>query len=461
MKAYLVYHNMNTRLTWTENTTYSTVLIVGRANVGKSTLFNRIVGERDAIVDNQPGITRDIKYRMADWAGKAFFLADSGGFFGPDEDPLTPYVQEQLERASKNASVMLLVLDGRSGPTPLDHEIVNFLRRLKRPILGAINKVDAPKNVDEQIAPFYELGLEDLCPVSAQHGLNIGDLLDLLIQYIPDEVRVEDAPKLPGIAIIGRPNVGKSTLLNAICGSERSLVSPIAGTTRDPVDTEVEVNGKHYLLVDTAGIKRRGKMSQGVDYYSLLRAEEAIQRSDIALLLIDAIEGLTETDAKVFGVAHQQGKAAILLVNKWDAVEKDEKTAGTFAKDIRERLPFLHYAPIEFISALTHQRVQRIFPHVDEILQNYYFRVSTGELNRLMESIQAKNPPPIHKGRSPRIYYWTQAGVAPPTFVAFCSDPKAIHFSYQRYLTNRLYETFEFKGTPIRLVLKQRQSKYQ
>jgi len=451
---------MNTRPTWTENTIYPTVLIVGRANVGKSTLFNRIVGERDAIVDDQPGITRDIKYRMTDWSGKSFFLADSGGFFGPDEDPLTPYVQEQLERSSKFASVMLFVLDGRTGPTPLDHEIMNFLRRLNTPILGAINKVDNPKNVEEQIAAFYELGLEDLCPVSAQHGLNVGDLLDLVIQYIPDELPAEEVPKSPGIAIVGRPNVGKSTLLNAIYGSERSLVSPIAGTTRDPVDTEIEVEGKKYLLIDTAGIKRRGKMSQGVDYYSLLRAEEAIERSDIALLMIDAIEGLTETDAKVLGIAQQKGRASIILVNKWDAKEKDEKTAGKFAKDIRDRMPFLHYAPIEFISALTHQRVQRIFPHIEEILHYYNFRVPTGELNRLMEIILAKNPPPIHKGRSPRIYYWTQAAVAPPTFVAFCSDPKAIHFSYQRYLINRLYETFGFKGTPIRLVLKQRQSKF-
>lgn len=434
----------------------ATVVIVGRPNVGKSTLFNRLIGEREAIVDDQPGVTRDAKYRIADWNGKTFYVVDTGGFYGPDEDPLTPFVQEQIERTARTASVLLFVLDGHDGPSPLDYEILKFLRRLKIPILAAVNKVDNPRLEDQVVASFYELGIDQFCPISAIHGTNVGDLLDMVVSYLPEDAHVERPAKIPGIAILGRPNVGKSTLLNSLCGEQRSIVSPIAGTTRDPVDMEIEVNEKRYLLIDTAGIKRRGKMHQGLDYLSLLRAENALDRCDIALLLIDGIEGLTETDAKVFGLTQKAGKAAIILVNKWDAVEKDEKTAIEYTRRIRENVPFLHYAPIEFISAMTKQRIHRIFPHVEKILESYFSRVPTGELNRLLEQILERNPPPIHKGRTPRIYYWTQVSVAPPTFVAFTSEPKAIHFSYERFLINKLYETFTFEGSPIRLFWRKR-----
>jgi len=437
----------------------SWVVIVGRPNVGKSTLFNRILGKRDAIVDDQPGVTRDVLFRLADWNGKCFTLADTGGVFGPDVDPFSKIIQEQIEMTARNAAVILFLVDGQTGPVPLDHEIALFLRRLDKPIVTVVNKVDSPKQEAAVLASFYELGLTDLYAVSALHGTGIGDMLDAVTAHLPDERFMAGTSRLPGIAIIGRPNTGKSTLLNTLCGSPRALVSPIPGTTRDPVDTEVEVNGKRYLLIDTAGIRRRGKTAQGLEHYTLIRSQQALERCDLALLLIDAQEGLTETDAKVFGLAKDAGKAAIILVNKWDLIEKNEKTTGAYAKAIRERIPFLHYAPLEFISALTRLRVQRIFPHVERILEHFHTRVSTSVLNGMLEKILSRNPPPLHKGRSPRIYYWTQVAAAPPTFVAFVNDPKAIHFSYHRYLINQLYETFDLEGTPIRLYFKKREGR--
>lgn len=439
----------------------TTVVIVGRPNVGKSTLFNRIIGERAAIVDDQPGVTRDSKHRQADWNGKIFTLVDTGGFFGPEEDPITPYVQEKIEIAIQDAAVLLFVLDGKDGPTADDYEILTFLRKQRVPMVAAINKIDNPSMDHEVMAVFYEMGIPEFFPISSSHGMGVGDLLDQIVSFLPafSLEEEEELPKIPGIAILGRPNVGKSTLLNALCGYSKSIVSPIAGTTRDPVDTEITVDGKPYLLIDTAGVRRRGKMSQGLDKFSMIRAEEALRRCDVALLLIDGIEGLTDTDAKVFSIAHDAGKAVIILVNKWDAVEKDNATAGAFAKKIREDVTFLKYAPIEFISAMTKQRVHRIFPHIEKILENYYRRVPTGELNRLLEEIMSKQPPPVHKGKLPRIYYWTQVAVAPPTFVAFTNEPEAIHFSYERFLINRFYDTFDFEGTPIKIIWKKRKQR--
>lgn len=433
------------------------VVIVGRPNVGKSTLFNRILGKRDAIVDDQPGVTRDSKFRITDWNGKTFYIVDTGGMFGPDTDPFSEVIQKQIEFSAREASLLLFLVDGQDGPTPADHEVLMELRKLHKPILIVVNKVDSPEKDEEYASMFYELGLDELFPVSSLHGLGIGDLLDAIVEYLPETGSIErEETRLPGIAILGRPNVGKSTLLNSLCGTDRAIVSPVAGTTRDPVDTVVEYEGNRYLLIDTAGIKRRGKMSQGLDQYSLMRGKEALERCDVALLMIDGGEGLTETDAKVFSLSKDAGKAAIILVNKWDTVEKDTHTAGAFAKEIKERLPFLHFAPIEFISALTRQRVQRIFPHVNRILESYNRRVQTAVLNDLLERILQQHPPPTHKGRPAKIYYWTQVSTAPPTFVAFVNEPKGIHFSYERYLINRLYDTFDFSGTPIRLIWKKR-----
>ena len=438
------------------NITPAHVVIVGRPNVGKSALFNRLIGRRDAIVDGQPGVTRDSKFRPTDWRGKHFILVDTGGVQGPDEDPFSALVQERIERTVRDAAVLLLVLDAKDGPSPIDHEVLHALRRHRLPIVAAVNKIDDPRQGDALVAPFYELGLERLVPVSALQGTGTGDLLDEIVAFVPEQAAPEPHEPTCAIAILGRPNVGKSTLLNSLCGEDRALVSPIPGTTRDPVDTEFEMNGDRYLLVDTAGIRRKGKMSQGLDRFCLQRAKEALQRCHLALLMIDGSEGLTETDAKVFGLAQDAGKAAIILVNKWDLVEKDEKASGRFAKEIRRNLPYLHYAPIEFISALTRKKVHRIIPHLRGIMENYRRRVPTAGLNELLESILTRHPPPIHKGRSPRIFYWTQVGASPPTFVAFASEPTAIHFSYQRYLVNRLYEAFAFEGTPLRLVLKKR-----
>lgn len=434
----------------------STVVIVGRPNTGKSTLFNRIVGKRDAIVDDQPGVTRDCKFRVAEWAGKRFSLVDTGGIYGSEDDPFTPVVQQRIELAVKEAAVLMFVLDATTGPTTVDHQVMDHLRRLNVPIMGVINKVDHMKIKHSVMAQFYELGLDELFPISAIQGTGTGDLLDEVISYIPDDAQPDAEITLPGIAIIGRPNVGKSTLLNALCGSERAIVSPVSGTTRDPVDTEVEFDGQRYLLIDTAGIRRRGKMSQGLDRYAMDRAKKALDRCHVALMMIDGATGLTETDAKVFGLAKDAGKAAMILVNKWDATEKDEHTTGDFAKKIRNDMPFLHYAPIEFISAMTHKRIHRIFPCIQKIIQQYSLRVPTAKLNDLLEGIIAKNPPPINKGKSPRIYYWTQAAIQPPTFVAFVSNAEAIHFSYQRYLVNQLYDTFGFDGTPIRMFMRTR-----
>ena len=434
----------------------ASVVIVGRPNVGKSTLFNRIIGHREAIVDDQPGVTRDSKFRLTDWNGKGFSLVDTGGLYGPDEDPFSPVVHEQIELTARHACVLVFVVDAQDGPIPTDYDVLQLLWRLNKPILVAVNKIDNTQKELEALAPFYELGVEELHPIASLHGTGIGDLLDAIVAYIPEHSPIASTQDIPGIAIIGRPNAGKSTLLNSLCGSNRSIVSPVAGTTRDPVDTEVTIDDQNYLLIDTAGIKRRGKMSRGLDYFSLLRAQEAIHRCDIALMMIDGTEGLTESDAKVFGLAKDAGKAAIILVNKWDAVDKDEHTSGEFAKKIRADVPFLHYAPIEFISGLTKQRIHRIFPHIEIILEHYNFRVPTGPLNRLLEEILIRNPPPSHKGRSPRIFYWTQVSVAPPTFTGFTNDPKNIHFSYHRYLINRLYESFDFTGSPIRLFWKKR-----
>lgn len=439
----------------------TTVVVVGRPNVGKSTLFNRIIGQRLAIVDDQPGVTRDSKHHQADWNGKVFTIVDTGGFFGPEDDPITPYVQEKIEIAVQDASVILYVLDGQTGPVADDYTILKYLWKLKIPLVAAINKIDNPAMENEITADFYKMGISEFFPISSTHGMGVGDLLDQVASYLPDfsQAEEDEKPKIPGIAILGRPNVGKSTLLNALCGSSKSIVSPIAGTTRDPVDTEILVDGKPFLLIDTAGVRRRGKMSHGLDKFSMIRAEESLHRCDVVLLLIDAVEGLTDTDAKVFSIAKDAGKAVIILVNKWDLVEKDESTAGKFVQKIRDDLTFLKFAPVEFISALTKQRVHRIFPHVEKILENYYRRVPTGELNRLLEEIMDKQPPPVHKGKLARIYYWTQVAVAPPTFVAFANEPECIHFSYERFLINRMYETFDLEGTPIKIIWKKRKQR--
>ncbi|MFH1737792.1 MAG: ribosome biogenesis GTPase Der [bacterium] len=437
-----------------------TVVIVGRPNVGKSTLFNRLVGRRDAIVDDQPGVTRDAKERPVTWTGRDFLLVDTGGLFGSDDDPFSPVVQAKIEDVVSDASVLLFVLDARDGPTPIDHRIMHWLRCLRQTMIVVVNKVDNPSRQDLAMA-FYELGCDSLYPISSIHGIGTGDLLDKVVELLPPPAKLPVYDEnVSGIAIVGRPNVGKSTLLNQLVGQERAIVSPIPGTTRDPVDTLVEYEGKPYLLVDTAGIRRRAKMHKGLDRFALMRGREAIERSDVALLLVDAEEGLTETDARVFSYSHDAGKAAIVVVNKWDVVERTSDASGKFVKHLREEMPFLSYAPILFISALSGYHIQKIFPEVQRVLEGHRLRPTTSELNRILEEILLYQPPPSRKGREVKAYYWTQVSTGPPTIVLFVNDPDLVHFSYRRYLTNRLYERFGFYGTPIRLVLRaRRQSK--
>ena len=431
------------------------VVVIGRPNVGKSTLFNRLVGRRDAIVDDQPGVTRDLKARPVSWNTRDFLLIDTGGLFGPDDDPFSPAIQAKIEDVIDDASVLLLLFDAHDGPTPVDHEVMEWLRRLRKTLVCAVNKVDDPRRMD-LVAPFYELGCGELHPISSMHGTGTGDLLDCVIELLPPPVEMPEYENVSGIAIVGRPNVGKSTLLNRLVGHERAIVSPIPGTTRDPVDTLIEFDGDRYLLIDTAGIRRRSKMSQGLDRYALLRGKEAIERSDVALLLIDAVEGLTETDAKVFSYAHDAGKAAVVIVNKWDTVERSPGASGAFIKRLREEIPFLSYAPVMFISAQTGYHAHKIFPEIQRVLVGHRLRPSTAELNNLLEEILIRRPPPSKRGREVRAYYWTQVAISPPTVVLFVNDPDLVHFSYRRYLTNRLYEKFDFYGTPIHLILRER-----
>ncbi len=433
------------------------VVIIGRPNVGKSTLFNRIIQRRDAIVDDQPGVTRDIKERPATWNGRDFLLVDTGGLFGPDEDPLSSVIRSKIEDVAQDADILLFVLDAKDGPTPVDHEIANWLRRTGRPVISAVNKVDNPSRLD-LAAPFYELGLDNLFTVSSSHGTGTGDLLDEIVERLPPPREVPDYGDAPCISIVGRPNTGKSTLLNRLVGQERAIVSPVPGTTRDPVDTLVHYAGKPYVLIDTAGIKRRSKMHRGLERYALLRGKEAIERSDVALLLVDGVEGLTESDARVFSHAHDSGKASIIIVNKWDVVNRESDSSGGFVKRIREAMPFLSYAPILFVSALTGYHVGKIFPEVERVLVGARLRPKTAELNRLLEEILLHHPPPSRKGRQVSAYYWTQVAAGPPTIVLFVNNPDLVHFSYRRYLINRLYERFDFYGTPIRLILRSHKS---
>ncbi|MBE7559451.1 ribosome biogenesis GTPase Der [bacterium] len=425
------------------------IAIVGRPNVGKSTLFNRLVGERRAIVDDRPGITRDRIYGRCEWGGIVLTVIDTGGYSVLEPDDMFSRIAKNVETALSEADLVLFVVDARAGLMPEDEKIALMLRKLARPVVVAVNKIDNLKQ-EELLYDFYPLALEPMLPVSALHGTGSGDLLDAILEQLPDASDWKE--ELPegeiAVSIVGRPNVGKSTLLNRLLGADRSLVAPEAGTTRDPVDGVLTYMDQRIRFVDTAGIRRRGKQ-EGVEKWSVLRATQAIKESDVALLMMDALEGPTETDAHVFSVAHDAGCAAILIVNKWDAIEKDTETSGRFAKKLREDMPYLHYAPIVTLSALTGLRVHALLEHILAVHASHRKRVTTGELNRLIERVVTHHPPAARRGRRPRIYYATQVAVAPPKFVLFSNHPEAIHFSYQRYITNQLYETFGFAGTPL------------
>jgi len=430
------------------------VAIVGRPNVGKSTLFNRIVGQRLAIVENIPGITRDRLYQDAEWSGRSFTLIDTGGLDFNDDNEITSNVRKQAELAIEEADVILFVVDSRAGMTSNDGEIARLLRRSDRPVILVANKVEQFNRSD--YLEFYSLGLGDPIPVSAAEGLNTGDMLDAVVSHLPAAEEDDSDKDIIKIAVIGRPNVGKSSLVNKMLGQERVIVSNIPGTTRDAIDTFFEHNGRSYLLIDTAGIRRKSRIDLPTERYSVIRALRAIDRSDVVLMLIDAVEGVTEQDKKIAGYAHEQGKASVIVVNKWDLVEKDDRTTDVYTRNIREELGFMKYAPVMFISALTGQRVLKILQTVDSAAENYSMRVSTPGLNNLVRDSVQQNPPPTHKTRRLKIYYASQSGVKPPKFVFFINDPELAHFSYMRYLENQIRSAYGFQGTPIRFLLKRK-----
>lgn len=427
-----------------------TLAIVGRPNVGKSTIFNRIVGERLAIVEDKPGVTRDRLYGSGEWLNVVFNVIDTGGIEIGDE-PLLEQMRAQAEIAVDEADVILFIVDGKDGVTPADEEVARFLQRSKKPVVLGVNKIDNFKQ-RERLYEFYALGIGDPIGISGAHGMGIGDLLDEVIAHFPKEEKKEEDDDAIKFSLIGRPNVGKSSLVNAILGKERVIVSDIAGTTRDAIDTPFSKDGQDYVIIDTAGIRRRGKVYEKTEKYSVLRAQRAIEGSDVVLVVLNGEEGIIEQDKKIAGYAHEAGRAIIIVVNKWDAVKKDSKTMDKFKKKIRDEFQFLSYAPIIFLSAATKQKLPQLLPMIKTVAENHAMRVQTSLLNERMMDAVAMTPPPSDKGKRLKIYYTVQVGIKPPVFVLKVNDPELLHFSYQRYLENKIRETFGFVGTPIRLI---------
>lgn len=430
------------------------VAIVGRPNVGKSTIFNRIVGERISIVEDIPGITRDRLYSSADWLTHEFNIIDTGGIEIGDE-PFLEQIRQQAEIAIQEADVIIFLTNGREGVTAADEQVAKILYKTKKPVVLAINKIDNP-DMRSMIYDFYSLGFGEPFPISGSHGLGLGDLLDEVAKNFPEQDEEEYPDNVIKFSLIGRPNVGKSSLVNSFLGDERVIVSEIAGTTRDAIDTQYEYDDQPYVIIDTAGMRKKGKVYETTEKYSVLRALRAIERSDVVLVVLNAEEGIQEQDKKIAGYAHEAGKAVIIVVNKWDAVEKDEKTMNKTTKMIREHFLFLDYAPIIFVSAKTNQRVHSILPIINRVSENHAMRVTSSVLNEVIEDSVARNPAPTDKGRRLRIYYATQVAIKPPTFVVFVNEPEIMHFSYERFLENRIRESFDFEGTPIRLITRAR-----
>ena len=435
------------------------VAIVGRPNVGKSMLFNKLVGQRLSIVEDTPGVTRDRLYAEAEWCGRVFDIVDTGGIEPGTDSEILAFMRKQAEIAIQNATVIVFLCDIKTGMTASDQEIANMLLRSQRPVVLAVNKCDQVGHTNPDIYEFYNLGLGDPIPVSAVHGHGTGDLLDACVQYFPQEEEPEGPDDVVKVALIGKPNVGKSSLLNRILGEERVIVSDVAGTTRDAVDSYFENESGKYLFIDTAGMRKKSKVDDRIEKFSVLRATMAIERADVCLILIDANEGVTEQDTKVAGLAHDAGKACIIVVNKWDAIEKDDKTMDRMRADIRRDLSYMTYAPIVFISALTGQRVGRLFELINYVNDQAAMRITTGMLNSLLADATARVQPPTDKGRRLKIYYITQAGVKPPHFICFCNDAQLFHFSYQRYIENQIRATFGLEGTPVRLTIRQKGDK--
>ena len=432
------------------------VAVVGRPNVGKSTLFNKLIGQRLSIVENTPGVTRDRIYAECEWLGHSFMLVDTGGIEPQSDDVILSQMRRQAEVAIERASVIILVVDVRDGVTATDHDVAQMLLKSGKPVILCVNKCDGVGDVPPEFYEFYNLGLGDPIAVSSVHGHGTGDLLDEVLRYLPEEDPEDEEDDVIRVAVIGKPNVGKSSLINRMAGEERVIVSDIAGTTRDAVDTRVENEYGKFLFIDTAGIRRKSKVLDNIERYSVLRAFMAVDRADVAVIVIDATVGFTEQDSKVAGYAHEQGKACIVAVNKWDAVEnKTDKTMKEFTDRLEKDFSFMSYVPFIFISAMTGQRVSRLYELIHVVAERNAFRATTGQLNDLLSVAVARVEPPSDKGKRLKIYYMTQASTKPPTFVAFVNRKDLFHFSYQRYLENQIRNTFNLEGTPIRFIVRE------
>ncbi len=432
------------------------VAVVGRPNVGKSTLFNRLAGERISIVQDTPGVTRDRIYADVEWTGRKFTLIDTGGMEIGAEDVILKQILQQAEIAIETADVILFITDAKAGMTDDDKQVANMLRRTKKPVVLAVNKIDNVNRDSMNIYEFYELGIGDPVAISAGQALGLGDMLDEVISYFPENAEAEEEEEVIKVAIIGKPNVGKSSLINKILGEDRLIVSNIPGTTRDAIDTPIEIDGQKYVFIDTAGMRRKSKIKEEIERFSIIRAVTAVERCDVAILVIDANEGITDQDTKIAGIAHERGRAAIVAVNKWDAIEKNDKTMNQYLKDIGNELAYMPYAPKVFISALTGQRITRMLELIQTVYQNHALRISTGVLNDVLIEATAMQQPPADKGRQLKLYYMTQVSIKPPTFVIFVNDRELFHFSYKRYIENQLREAFGFVGTPIHFIVREK-----
>ena len=435
------------------------VAIVGRPNVGKSTLFNRMTRSRDAIVDDLPGVTRDRNFGDVRWNDKSFTLVDTGGFAEGDDDAFAPHIRQQVEQAIAEADAVILMLDGKGGVSPFDADLIHILRTLQKPVFYVVNKIDG-EGQEKELTDFYGLGLDTLFPISAEHGYGVADFLDELTAGFPETEDEKERSDVIRIAVVGRPNAGKSSLINAVLGEERLVVSEVAGTTRDAIDSVFTRDDRTYVLVDTAGIRRKGKVSKRLEKFSIIKALRSLDRCDVALIVIDAEQGVSDQDVRVAGYAHDRGCGAIFLLNKWDLVDnRDGQALTRLTETLRREAKFLAFAPMVTVSAKTGQRVQRIFPIVDQVFAQYAARVTTGQLNKAMELALTRTQPPLHKGKRLKFYYATQVSSRPPSFVSFVNFPEAVHFSYQRYLVNQIREAFSLDKTPIRLLLRQRTGK--
>ena len=435
------------------------VAIVGRPNVGKSTLFNALAGEMISIVKDTPGVTRDRIYADVSWLDKEFTLVDTGGIEPESKDIILTQMREQAQIAIDTADVILFLTDVRQGLVDADSKVADMLRRSAKPVILVVNKVDNFDKFMPDVYEFYNLGIGDPMPVSSASRLGIGDMLDEVIKYFPEGAGEEEEDDRPRVAIIGKPNVGKSSIVNKLLGEQRVIVSDIAGTTRDAIDTEVKYDGKEYVFIDTAGLRRKSRIKEELEHYSIIRAVSAVERADVVLMVIDAVEGVTEQDAKIAGIAHERGKGVIIVVNKWDAIEKNDRTMKEYENEVRRVLSFMPYAEIMYVSALTGQRLVKLYDMIDMVIENQSMRVATGVLNEIMMEAVAMQQPPSDKGKRLKLYYITQVAVKPPTFVIFVNDKELMHFSYTRYLENRIRDAFGFRGTSLKFFIRERKEK--